>query len=234
MISKREAVGVDPAGRQAQEHVAGPDLVACDHLALLDGADAKAGNVIFVFRVEPVHFRRFAANEGAARFPAGPGDTFDNVRHLLGIDLVHGDIVQEKQRFAACACNIVYAHGNAVDTDGIMLVHKKGELDLGSDTICTGYQGRLFHILDLFQGKCTGKTAQSAKHFRAHCRLYILFHQFHRFVSGFNIHSRTLVIHLILHTVPVHLFILCSCDSRIPAALHPFSVRRLSSLRCKP
>ena len=175
-----------------------------------------------------------AADQGSFRLYTACGYAFYDLCDLLGNIFAACDIVQEKERFAACARDIVYAHGNAVDTDGIMLVHKKGELDLGSDTICTGYQGRLFHILDLFQGKCTGKTTQSAKHFRAHCRLYILFHQFHRFVSGFNIHSRTLVIHLILHTVPVHLFILCSCDSRIPAALHPFSVRRLSSLRCKP
>ena len=43
-------------------------------------------------------------------------------RDLLRIVLAAGNIVQEKQRLAACTCNIVHAHGNTVNTDRVMLV----------------------------------------------------------------------------------------------------------------
>ena len=82
-------------------------------------------------------------------------NTFYDLSDLLRIVFTAGNVVQEKQRFAACTCNIIHAHGHGINSDGIMLVHNHGYLNLGSASICSGNQSRLFHIFEFLHGKCT-------------------------------------------------------------------------------
>lgn len=72
------------------------------------------------------------------------------------------DVVEEEQRFSAGACDIVHTHGNGINADGVVFIKNHGELHLGSASVCTGKQHRLFHFFDFCQGKSAGKTAKAA------------------------------------------------------------------------
>ena len=50
------------AGRQAQKHVAGLNLVTGNHFALVNYTNAEACDIVFAFGVEAGHFGSFAAD----------------------------------------------------------------------------------------------------------------------------------------------------------------------------
>ena len=81
---------------------------------------------------------------------------------LLRIVLSACDVVEEEQRFSAGTCDIVHTHGNGINADGVVFIKNHGELHLGSASVCTGKQHRLFHFFDFCQGKSAGKTAKAA------------------------------------------------------------------------
>ena len=75
---QREAIGMDSGRGQAEDHVAGFDLVSGKRLAALDGADAEARQVIIARGIHSRHFRGLAADQGAARLPTTFGDRGDH------------------------------------------------------------------------------------------------------------------------------------------------------------
>jgi len=81
---ERITVGVETGGRKREECVAGFYTFSSEQSFSLDGADDKAGEIVFTGRIEAGHFRGFAADEGAAGFAAGTAHAvnklFDNAR----------------------------------------------------------------------------------------------------------------------------------------------------------
>ena len=94
-----------------------------------------------------------------------------------------------------------------------MPVHQERQLQLRSHAVRSGNQGGLFHILKALHGEGSGKSAQSAKYFGPHGLLHIFFHQFHRFITGFDIHSGILIIHFYLHVLFLSFLYLLFCCS---------------------
>ena len=130
---------MDACRRKADEDVAGLDRFACNDFFTVDDADAEAGQVVIVLRIEASHFSRFAAEKGAARFLAGIGDAFYDRRYLYGIQLAYGDVVQEEQRLCPLDENIVNGHGYTVLADRIMLVHHDSQAQLRAYAVGTAY-----------------------------------------------------------------------------------------------
>ena len=140
--------------------------------------------------------RGLASDQSSIGLTAALCHAFYNIRDLFRIILSAGNIIQEKQRLTACTGDVIDTHGHSINADGVMLVHDDGQLYLGSASVCSGKKNRVLHLLDLCQGKAAGKTADSSQYLRTHGALYMLLHQFHRLVSGLNVYSSVLVIHI--------------------------------------
>ena len=177
---------MDPCRRQADEDVAGLDVFAGNDLVAVDDADAEASQVIVVFGIEAGHFSRFAAEESAARFLAGMGDTFDNGRNLDRVELADGDVVQEEERFGALDENVIDGHGDAVLTDCIVFAHHDGQAEFRADAVGTADQDRFLDVA-VHQGKEAAKAAKVTEDFRTVRGFDRIFHQFYGFVASIDV-----------------------------------------------
>ena len=94
------------------------------------------------------------------------------------------NVVQEKQRLGALGDDIVDAHRDDVLSNGIMLIHHKGQFQLRPDSICTADQHRLFHV-QRTQIKQAAEAADAAHHAEAAGFFNVFFNQTNRLVSSF-------------------------------------------------
>ena len=92
---------------------------------------------------------RLTAKERAVCLYAALCNALYNGRNFLRNVLSACNIIQEKQGISACTCNVIDAHGNTVNSYGIMTIHQKRQLLLGSDSIGSGEQNRILHLADL-------------------------------------------------------------------------------------
>ena len=97
---QRIAVGVQPGGRQADEHVARRDRSAVDQPLARDGADDEAGDVVFAVGVEARHLRRLAAEERAAVLAARARQALDDLHGHVRLEPAGREVVEEEQRLA--------------------------------------------------------------------------------------------------------------------------------------
>ena len=140
---QRIAVGVDARGGEADQHIAFRHAVARQLLAALDRADAEARKVVVAGRVHAGHFRRLAADQRAAGHAAAFGDAGNDPLGNARIELAGGEIIKEEQGLGTLNDEIVDAHGDQIDADGVMPVMVDGELDLGADAVVAGDQQRV-------------------------------------------------------------------------------------------
>ena len=85
------------------------DARAVDDPVALDDADARPGEVELVLAVDPGQLGRLAADERDACLAAHPGGALDELGHLLELDPVGGDVVEEEQRIGAARDDVVDA-----------------------------------------------------------------------------------------------------------------------------
>ena len=96
-------------------HVSRLDPAAVDDGALLDHAHREAGQVEVAFLVEVGHLGGLAAQQGAAGLPAAFGNAFDQRGGLFGLELAHGEVIEEEEGAGAGDQQIVHRHGDQVD-----------------------------------------------------------------------------------------------------------------------
>src|SRR5690606_25355366 len=125
---------------EAEQHVALDDIVAGQQLAALGRPYGKAGKVVVAAVVHARHFRRLAADQRAAALPTAFGDAADDRRALVRVELAGSEIVEEKQWLGALHHDVVDAHGDKVDADGVVLAGFYGDLELGADAVIGGDQ----------------------------------------------------------------------------------------------
>ncbi len=139
---ERKTVGVEPAGGQAENLVAGRYAAAVDDRVVLDHADAETGQIVITGGVHARHLRRLAADERHASQLAAAGDPLD---HLVGhrlVELAGGIVVEKVQRLGALDDDVVGAHGDQIDTHAVVDPGVDGEPQLGADAVGSGYQHR--------------------------------------------------------------------------------------------
>ena len=142
LAHQRIAVGVRPAGSQAQQSVTDLHAAAIDDLAALDHAHGKAGHVILAVRIHARHLGRLAAQQRAAGLLAAPGNAAHHGCCRVHVQMPAGEIVQEEEWLGPLHQDVVDAHGHQVDADGVVHVQREGQFQLGADAVGTRDQHR--------------------------------------------------------------------------------------------
>ena len=109
---------MDACRREPDHRVARLDARAVDELLALHDPHARAREVELVLAVDPGQLRRLAADERAAGLAADLGEAVDELRDLLEVDPVRGDVVEEEERLGAGREDVVDAVGAEVPPAG--------------------------------------------------------------------------------------------------------------------
>ena len=139
---------MDSGRCNTDEGIARFDGLSGDQIFFINNANCKSCQIVLVFRHQSRMLCSLTADQCSASLFASLCHTFYDLCDFLRIVLAAGNIVEEEQRLTACTCHIVDAHGNCVDTDGIMFVHEKCQLYFGSASVGSGQEHRVFHIFD--------------------------------------------------------------------------------------
>ncbi len=191
LAHQRIAVGVRAVGSEAQHHVAGLDVLAGDDLALFHHAHRKAGEVVFAHRIHAGHLGGLAADQRAAGLLATVGDALDHFGGGRHVELAAGEVVEEEQRLGALHQDVVHAHRDQVDADGVVAVQLESELEFGAHAVGAGYQHRLLVFFgDLDQA---AEAADAAQDFGAHGALGKGFDVLDQLISGVDVDARVAV-----------------------------------------
>ncbi len=83
------------------------------------------------------------ADQGAAGLAAALGDAGDQLLDVVRVELADGDVVEEEQGLGALAHQVVDAHGDQVDADGVEPADGLGDQGLGADAVGGRHQHRL-------------------------------------------------------------------------------------------
>ncbi len=70
---------------------------------------------------------RLAADQRAAGLLAAGGDALDHVGRDVDVELAAGEVVEEEQRLGALHEDVVDAHRDEVDADGVVPAEREGE-----------------------------------------------------------------------------------------------------------
>ena len=140
---QRVAVGVGPAGREADDRVPLFDQGARDQVAALADRDAEPGQVEVVGGHHVGVFRRLAAEQRTAGLAAALGDALDQFDDGVRHELAARDQVEEECRPAAGRQDVVDAHGNEVDAKPVQPSGRAAEQHLGADPVASGGQHRV-------------------------------------------------------------------------------------------
>src|SRR5262245_24677148 len=130
-------------GCKSQKRIARSHVGARQDRLALDRTDSKAGEIIIAAMIEPRHLGRLPADQRAARLPASFGNSADHSLRRAYIELVAGVIVEEEKRLRSLYDEIVDAHGDEIDSDGMMHARLDGDLDLGADPVVCRDQHRI-------------------------------------------------------------------------------------------
>ena len=157
---QRVAVGVQAVRGQADDHVPGLHGGAVDEVGLLGDAHAEAGHVELPRAVEAGHLRHLAPHQRAPCLLAAAGHPADDLLHLVGHELLHGQVVEEEDGAGAHGEHVVGAHGHQVDADGVELARLLSHQQLGAHAVGGGDQNGLLHLGHLIEG---GEAPQRAQ-----------------------------------------------------------------------
>ena len=151
----------------------------------------EAGQVVLARRVHVRHLGGLAADQGAAGLLAAAGDAADHRDRGVHVELAGGEVVQEEQRLGALDQDVVDAHGDQVDADGVVAAQLLGQLELGADAVGAGDQHRLAVLAG--QVEQGAEPAQAAHHLRAEAAPHQRLDPLHDLVAGVDVHARVAV-----------------------------------------
>ena len=152
---KRKSIAMNTCGSHTDQDISWFQGLSCKKIFFVNDSYRKSGKVVLIFRHKARMLCCLTTDQSCLRLYTALCNAFYDLCDLFRIIFAAGNVVQEKQWLAACTCNIIYTHGYSIDSDGIMLVHNHGYLNLGSTSVCSGNQSRLFHIFEFLHGKCT-------------------------------------------------------------------------------
>ena len=134
--AERIAVRVQAARFDADDHVAAlHGFLAVEHPGFFHHADDGAAHVVFARLIKARHLRRLAADERTIVFRASAGEAFDDFGENVRLQLAGAEIIEEKQRLRAEHGDVVHAMVHEVRADGVVLVLREGDLELGADAV---------------------------------------------------------------------------------------------------
>ena len=141
----RERVSVRPqtGRRKRKQHVACGDAIGPDDLIAFDDAHREAHEVELVCRHRTGMLRHLPADERTAGLTATLGDTCHQRFGLRGIEPTNRDVVEEPERLRALARDVVDAHRDEIDTNGVEPTGLGRDHHLRPDAIGGRHQDRL-------------------------------------------------------------------------------------------
>src|SRR5690606_16936374 len=180
------------AGSNADDDIVRLYRLPVDQFASLHCPDTETREIILTVRIHVRHLGRLATDQGGASLFTPLCDASNDVRRDLDVEAPAGEIIQEKQWLSSLDDDIVHAHRDKVDADGVVTAELLRQFQLGADTIGAGYQNRFF-IPACRQRKQPSETAEPGEYFRPRraCneRLYAL----HQCIAGVDVDSGILV-----------------------------------------
>ena len=151
-------------------------------------------------RVHAGHLGGLAADQRAAGLAAALGDALDDRGAGLGIELAAGEVVEEEQRLGALHDEVVDAHRDEIDADGVVQSGFDRDLELGADAVGAGDQHRILEAgaLEVEQpAEAADFGVRAGARGRAHQRL----DQVDQPVAGVDIDARVRVGEPVLRSV---------------------------------
>ncbi len=130
--------------------------------------DAKSGQVKVAILIEPRHLGCLASQQRRAGLPASRSDATHDLRGLVNIERTSRVVVKKKQRLGALHDDVVNAHRNQVNTNGIQSVELERQLELGADAIRSGDEQRILALAQVGP-KQTTEAADITNNTRAPC-----------------------------------------------------------------
>nr|GFA99101.1 hypothetical protein [Tanacetum cinerariifolium] len=143
LADQRVAVRMRTGGGQGDQRVAGSDLGAVDDLGFFNHTDTETGQVVVFAFVHAGHFSGFATDQRAAGQLTARTNAGDDLGCGVDVQFAGRVVIKEEQRLGAAHHQIVDAHGDEVDADGVVLVEVQGQTQLGADTVGAADQNRL-------------------------------------------------------------------------------------------
>ena len=140
VAGQRVAVRAQSGRGQAHHRVTGAHALGPELGPLLHGADGEAGQVELVARHDPGVLGRLAPDQRAAGLATALVYPGHNGRHLIGVDLAGGDVVEHEQRLGPHADEVVDAHGHQVDADRVVAAGVAGHDHFRADAIGRGHE----------------------------------------------------------------------------------------------
>jgi len=140
---QRVTVGLQPAGGQADDDVAGLDLFAGDDPLARHRSHDRADQVILVLRIEPGHLGGLAAQQRTAVLFARFAQAGDHLFENGGVKARGPDVIHEKQRRGPLDKDVVNAVIDDILADGVVALGQRGDLELGADAVGAGDQQML-------------------------------------------------------------------------------------------
>jgi len=184
---QRVAVTVRAAGGQSDQHAVLVDTGSVDQLIALDRTNRKARQIVLACAVHSRHFSGLAADQRTSRPSAALGDSGNNGRCGVYVQLAAGEIVEKEQRFCAADQNVVDAHGHEVNADAVVDASLAGQQKLGPHAVGTRHQHRV--TVALAELEQTAKSAETGHHFRPRGRSDQRFNPFNQRIACVNIHT---------------------------------------------
>mmetsp|Transcript_33758 Transcript_33758/g.60946 ORF Transcript_33758/g.60946 Transcript_33758/m.60946 type:complete len:216 (-) Transcript_33758:281-928(-) len=144
LTDKGKSVGVNTGRGETKENVTGLDIFfPIDKLLLLDGTNGKTSKVVFSMLVETGHLGGLPTEENAVGLIAAVDNSLDDLLGGVDVKFAGGIVIKEEHRLGSESDNIIDAHSDEVNTNGVMLLKVNGELKLGADAIRTSNEIRV-------------------------------------------------------------------------------------------
>ena len=148
-----KSVGMHTGRRNTDKRVPRLYMFPGNQVLLVHNPHRKARKIVLLLRHQARMLRCLASQQGRPRLPASLRNSLYNGCDFLRKIPAACNIIQEKQRFSPRTGHIIHAHGHTVDSDCVMAVHKKGQLQLGTHSIRAGQQCGVLHGLKGLHGK---------------------------------------------------------------------------------
>jgi hypothetical protein len=136
-----------------------------------------------------VHARKFgglATHQGTADRTTGLGHTLHQHGGLVGLQLAHGQIVQEEERCGAMTEHIVGVHGHEIRAEALEPAPLQGQQQLGAYAVGAGHQ----HWITITrQADQSAKAAHTTQHLGALGGCGKVLDALHQGIGGGDVHA---------------------------------------------
>ena len=146
LADQAEPVGMDTRRGNPDQHITDLDPGSIDKFRFLDHTCRETGDIIFAICIHPGHLGCLATYKSTAGLAASFCHTRYYCLDLPRLVMSDCDIVKEEERLCSLGQYIIDTHCHGIDTDSVVSVHRKGQLEFGADAISAAYKHRFLHI----------------------------------------------------------------------------------------